>query len=72
MTFANAPLPTSHSAVQLGTGTQSQTSGPNYTLGILPTYNQLSGTAANTDLLINRTQTAIGSGTQLLIDAQVL
>lgn len=38
---------------------------------LAPTYNQASGTASNTDLLINRTETAVGSGTQLLIDAQV-
>ena len=48
-----------------------QTSGSNGCLQITPTYNQTSGTAANTDLLINRTQTAVGSGSQLLIDAQV-
>lgn len=47
------------------------TSGTGAVISILPTYNQSSGTAANTDLLINRTQTAIGSGAQLLIDAQV-
>ena len=47
-----------------------QTSGTNGALKILPTYNQTSGTAANTDLLINRTQTAVGSGAQYLIDAQ--
>ena len=49
----------------------SATSGSNTALSLTPTYNQASGTAANTDLLINRTETAIGSGTQLLIDAQV-
>lgn len=37
---------------------------------ITPTINQTS-TAGATDLLINRTQTAAGSGAQLLIDAQV-
>lgn len=36
-----------------------------------PTYNQSSGTASNTDLLINRTETAVGSGDQYLIDAKV-
>ncbi len=36
---------------------------------ISSTYNQASGTAANTDLLINRTETALGSGTQRLISA---
>jgi hypothetical protein len=39
-------------------------------LSITPTYNQTS-TAAATDLLINRTQTAVGSGAQLLADFQV-
>ena len=38
---------------------------------LAPTYNQTSGTANNTDLLINRTETAVGSGTQRLISAQV-
>ena len=52
-------------------GTNTATSGTVTFLSITPTYNQASGTAANTDLLINRTETAIGSGTQLLIDAQV-
>ena len=47
------------------------TSGTNYGFSVLPNYNQASGTAANTDFLINRTQTAVGSGTQNLIDAQV-
>lgn len=49
----------------------SATSGSNTAMSLTPTYNQASGTAANTDLLINRTETAIGSGSQLLIDAQV-
>jgi hypothetical protein len=51
--------------------TNTATSGTNIGLSLTPTYNQASGTAANTDLLINRTQTAVGSGAQLLIDAQV-
>ncbi len=51
--------------------TNAQTSGTQVGVSITPTYNQASGTAANTDLLINRTQTAVGSGTQSLIDAQV-
>jgi hypothetical protein len=38
---------------------------------IAPTYNQTSGTAANTDILVNRTETAVGSGAQLLMDLQV-
>lgn len=36
-------------------------------LSLTPTYNQASGTAANTDLLIARTSTATGSGAQNLI-----
>lgn len=51
--------------------TFTNTSGASVVHRIVPTYNQASGTAANTDLLINRTQTAVGSGAQLLIDAQV-
>lgn len=52
-------------------GTSTATSGTISRFAILPTYNQASGTAANTDLLINRTQTAVGSGAQKLIDAQI-
>lgn len=48
-----------------------KTSGSFSALNIAPSYNQASGTAANTDLLINRTETAVGSGTQRLISAQV-
>ena len=58
--------------VQIGNGmTRANTSGNQAALAIIPTYNQTSGTAANTDLLINRTETALGSGLQYLIDAQV-
>lgn len=54
------------------TGTDTQTSGNGKVgLSITPTYNQASGTAANTDFLINRTQTAVGSGAQLFTDFQV-
>jgi hypothetical protein len=42
----------------------SLTSGTSNAVAITPTYNQASGTAANTDLLINRTETAVGSGQQ--------
>lgn len=54
----------------LGT-TRTQTSGFTAGLQIRPIYNQTSGTAANTDLHINRVETAVGSGAQYLIDAQV-
>ncbi len=52
-------------------GTNTQGSGAQKSVYINPTYNQVTSTASNTDLLINRTQTAVGSGAQLLIDAQV-
>ncbi len=52
-------------------GTISNTGGTFKAFAITPTYNQTSGTSANTDLLVNRTQTAIGSGTQRLFDVQV-
>jgi hypothetical protein len=51
--------------------TNTATTGSIRPLQILPTYNQASGDAANTDLLINRVETAVGSGQQNLIDAQV-
>ncbi len=45
-------------------------SGSQAYLAIKPYWNQ-TDTASGTDLLINRTQTAVGSGAQYLIDAQV-
>jgi hypothetical protein len=47
------------------------TSGTPVAFLLTPTYNQISGTASNTDFLINRTETAIGSGVQYLQDLQV-
>jgi hypothetical protein len=52
-------------------GTFTNTTGSSAGFVIQPTYNQTSGDGANTDLLINRTETAVGSGVQLIIDAQV-
>ncbi|GEM_PF-2555959 len=52
-----------------GTGL-SGTGGSQYGVRIIPTINQ-SSTAGYTMLLINPTETATGSGTKLLIDAQV-
>lgn len=49
--------------------TSGSSSGQSIFMGITPTWNN-SGTSAATDLLINRTQTAVGSGAQYLIDAQ--
>jgi hypothetical protein len=57
--------------VTIGSGTWSMTSGANNIAAITPTYNQTSGTASNTDLLINRTETAVGSGTQRLASMRV-
>ena len=57
--------------MSVGGGTSTATSGNITSFTIVPVYNQASGTCANTDLLINRTETAVGSGTQSLIDAQV-
>lgn len=37
---------------------------------ILPTYNQ-SGTAGSVDLLVNRTETAVGSGSHYFLDCQI-
>lgn len=48
-----------------------QASGQTNAIAIYPTYNQLTSSASNTDFLINRTQTSIGSGTQRLLDLQV-
>jgi len=52
-------------------GSAAGTSGTEVCVSIAPTYNQASGTAANTDLLINRTQTAVGSGAQRYLDIQL-
>ena len=51
-------------------GTFSNSIGVGVAVAITPTYNQTS-TGAGTDLLINRTETVVGSGAQLLIDTQV-
>lgn len=59
------------SYIAAGEVTFTATAGSVNPFAITPTYNQTSGTAANTDLLINRTQTAVGSGAQYLWDAQV-
>jgi len=51
-------------------GTITKSGGQFNVFTITPTYSE-SGTTSNTDLLINRTETSLGSGTQLLFDAQV-
>ena len=58
---------------QFSSGTATATSGTVIGMKINPTYNEASGSANNLDLLINRTEMAIGSGTgtQNFITAQV-
>lgn len=57
-------------AQRIGWQTFNNSSGVKNIVEIAPVYNQ-TGTAGATDLLINRTETAVGSGAQNLIDAQV-
>lgn len=61
---------TAGAGVSVMVATASNSSGLFTALNVLPTYNQTS-TAGATDFLINRTETAIGSGAQLLVDLQV-
>ena len=56
--------------LELGANTYTSNNGLQVPVAILPIYNQ-SGTASSTDLLINRTETALGSGTHKLADFQV-
>lgn len=58
-------------AVSIARGTFSNSSGTGTPVAILPTYNQVDSVSANTDLLVNRTETLVGTGDQLLIDLQV-
>jgi hypothetical protein len=58
-------------AVQMAQGNWTNTTGSSSAVAIVPTYNQSSGDGANTDLLVNRTETAVGSGEQNLLDLQV-
>lgn len=61
---------TSTNFLNIGGVTLSASSGSQYGVQMANTVNQ-TGIASYTDLLINRTQTAVGSGTQSLISAQV-
>ncbi len=58
--------------VSLAGSTQTQTSGTNIGVSISRTFNQISSTAANTDVLINRTETHVGSGAQNFLDCQLV
>jgi len=71
MLFGTANISTQTKYVDIATGTLSQPSGINSAVSISPIYNQVTSTAANTDLKVNRTETSVGSGTQLLMDLQV-
>jgi hypothetical protein len=55
----------------LADGIWTQASGTLSVVSITPSYNQVASTASNTDLFINRTETAVGSGAQLFADFQV-
>ena len=68
--FQQRNFTTANTALSVSTGTASNSSGQYNAFAISPTYNQTS-TASATDLLINRTETTVGSGSQRLIDAQV-
>ena len=50
--------------------TNTATSGTISGFELTPTYNQASGNASNIDFLINRTETAVGSGLQYLMELQ--
>ncbi|MBX9769692.1 MAG: hypothetical protein K2X47_20610, partial [Bdellovibrionales bacterium] len=58
------------SAVNLAGSTFQGSSGSQYPVRVLPTYNQ-SGTAGSSDIVIERTETAIGSGTHNFIEGKV-
>lgn len=70
ITIQSRDFSTATTGISMITGTVTNSSGTFIPVAIKPIYNQTS-TAAATDFLINRTQTAVGSGAQLLLDAQV-
>jgi hypothetical protein len=59
---------TAQDMVQLSTGTSSNTTGHTNAAGVFHIWNQPSGDASNTDFVIYRTDTAVGSGDQLFLD----
>ena len=69
--IGNQTMTTSVTGVLSVVPTFTNTSGNSSVSRIAPTYNQASGSGNNTDLLVNRTETAIMSGTQLFADFQV-
>jgi hypothetical protein len=70
LTLKNSSKTSSGNDIEMATGTNSATSGTYGRVAILSTYNQASGTAANTDFKIIRTETNLGSGPQFFIDLQ--
>lgn len=66
----SANTSTANAVTQAIVSTHSNASGANVSLAITPTFNQ-TGTGAATDLLINRTQTSLGSGNQRFVSCQV-
>lgn len=67
----NRAFSAADNAVELGTGTWTNTSGTSSVLAILPIYNQTGSTAINTDVIVTRTETAIGSGVQKFVSYSV-
>jgi hypothetical protein len=58
-------------AIEMATGTWTNTSGDSAAVLIKPTYDQSSGSDTNTDLKISRTETAVMSGSQYHIWAGI-
>ena len=71
MYLGNQNITSQTKYVDIASGILSQTSGINSAVSISPIYNQVASAASNTDLKVNRTETSVGSGTQLLMDLQV-
>ena len=71
MYFGTQGITSQTKYVDIAIGVMAQTGGTNSAVSISPIYNQVTSTAANTDLKVNRTETSVGSGTQLLMDLQV-
>lgn len=70
VTVQNRSFTAAGNPLTLYTGSNTNSSGQLNAVRVTPTVNQ-TGTAGETDFLINRTETAVGSGPQLLFDAQV-
>lgn len=70
LAIGNTNQTTAIANVNISGGTVTSSSGTYVACQIIPVYNQTS-TAAATDLVINRTETAVGSGAQKFISCQV-